>query len=167
MRKVILGYEERFREKVVQEVLQGELTLAEASRKYKIRGHVTISRWIKKYRNYGGIDKRGTAEMKKPWKENTPEGKLAAAERQIELYKQLIERSEYFKDPAVKKKIAERLLNTYGENIEELEELDIPWLKSVLYTALADRRTIRQSGGTSDEPSKNEESLSESKACEE
>ena len=156
MRKVIVAYEDGFREKVVQEVLRGEMTMAEAAKKYEIRGHMTISRWVKKYRNYGSVDKGETAVMKKLWKENTQEGRLAAVERQNELYKQLIERSEYFKDPAVKKKIAERLLNIYGENIEEWAELDIPWLKSVLYTALADRRTTRESGETDNESSKKE-----------
>lgn len=42
-------YSEEFRQKVVREVLNGELKLCEASRKYKITGHSTISKWIKKY----------------------------------------------------------------------------------------------------------------------
>jgi transposase len=42
-------YTETFKLHVVSEVDSGRLSLANASRKYNIAGHVTISKWCKKY----------------------------------------------------------------------------------------------------------------------
>jgi len=53
-------YSAEFKQKVAKEVIEGELTKAEASRKYNIQGHVTVAKWIKKYENLFGIDKNNS-----------------------------------------------------------------------------------------------------------
>lgn len=42
-------YSREFKQTVVKEVLSGVITKQEASRKYGIKGHVTILRWIRKF----------------------------------------------------------------------------------------------------------------------
>ncbi len=41
-------YSTRFKWQVIEEVRRGELSQSEAGRKYGIRGHSTISKWIRK-----------------------------------------------------------------------------------------------------------------------
>ncbi len=165
MSPVLIIYSEEFRKRVAEEVLTGKITMAEAARKYHIGGHVTVGRWVKNYRNCGYTVKGEAATMKKKYREDTPDGRLAAAERELGLYKQLIEVSDYFKDPAVKKKIAERLLNIYGGKMEELETIDIPWLKSVLYSVSAGRHTTKSDDAIIDESSRKESSLNGLEEC--
>lgn len=136
------SYPENFKRKVVAQIERGEIGLESARRKYGIGGKMTISKWIKKFGNCAAEIPRARSAMRKKKPDDSPEGRLAAAEREIALYKCLIEVSDYFRDPAVKKKIAERLLAMYGPNSAELEQLDIPWLKYALYSASADKPTI-------------------------
>jgi transposase len=42
-------YSETFKIHVVSEVENGKLSVAEASRKYNIAGHTTVSKWCRKY----------------------------------------------------------------------------------------------------------------------
>jgi transposase-like protein len=42
-------YSETFKIHVVSEVENGRLSLAEANRKYNITGHMTVSKWCRKY----------------------------------------------------------------------------------------------------------------------
>jgi len=50
-------YSEEMKLKTVQEVLSGQLTKAEANKKYGIRGHSRILTWIRKYEKRFGKDK--------------------------------------------------------------------------------------------------------------
>jgi transposase-like protein len=50
-------YSEEMKLKTVQEVLSGQLTKAEASKRYGIRGHSRILTWIRKYEKRFGKDK--------------------------------------------------------------------------------------------------------------
>ena len=52
-RRLPQKYSEEFRWKVVQEVLSGELTQAEAKRKYNIRSSAAILYWM---RQFSGVD---------------------------------------------------------------------------------------------------------------
>jgi transposase-like protein len=141
MERESIVYPEGFRKKVVNEIESGIIGVVEARRRYQIGGKMTISKWRKKYGNCDKNDNNESQEMKRNKIETneTPEGRIAALEKEVALYKRLIEVSEYFKDPGVKKKIGERLSAYYGENSEELEQVNIPWLKSVLYSASADK----------------------------
>jgi len=51
-------YSEEMKLKTVQEVLSGQLTKAEANKKYGIRGHSRILTWIRKYEKRFGKDKK-------------------------------------------------------------------------------------------------------------
>ncbi|MGQ8335844.1 transposase [Sunxiuqinia sp. A32] len=42
-------YEESFKRRVVSEVLRGQISKAEAHRRYDIAGHCTILNWIRKF----------------------------------------------------------------------------------------------------------------------
>jgi transposase-like protein len=139
MGKEYIEYPEIFKRKLVNQIESGEIGVEEARRKYFIGGKMTISKWRKKYGSCQCQIIRTNDYMSKNKPDNSVEGRLAEAERELALYKRLIEVSEYFKDPVVKKKIAERLSAYYGKNSEELERLNIPWLKSVLYTVSADK----------------------------
>lgn len=50
-------YSEEMKLKTVQEVLSGQLTKAEANKRYGIRGHSRILTWIRKYEKRFGKDK--------------------------------------------------------------------------------------------------------------
>jgi len=47
--RVIIRYSAAFKQKVVQEIESGQLSLAEARRIYDISGTHTIQRWLRKY----------------------------------------------------------------------------------------------------------------------
>lgn len=55
-------------------------------------------------------------------------------ERENTLLKHLLQESDYFKDPAVKKKIAQRLSEFLAKNPEMAKNLDLPLKKFVLYS---------------------------------
>lgn len=42
-------YEESFKRRVVAEVLSGQISKEEARRRYKIAGHCTVLKWIRKF----------------------------------------------------------------------------------------------------------------------
>jgi transposase-like protein len=45
-------YSEAFKIHVVAEIESGRLSIAEANRKYNIAGHMTVSKWCKKFGKY-------------------------------------------------------------------------------------------------------------------
>jgi len=63
--KRLLIYSESFKLKVIDEVLQGKLTKAEARRVYGIGGKNAILEWTRKYSGLPGFDSKGRA-LKKP-----------------------------------------------------------------------------------------------------
>jgi transposase-like protein len=143
-------YDEKFKRDVVSEVESGELSVLQASRKYKIGGKMTIYGWLKKYGKFGSeIEKRSKMKKKKP--AETPEEKIEELESELFLYKKLIEVSTYFRDPAVKKKIVEGLCAYYGKSVEEIIQMDIPLLRSVNYSELAGRAITSMSPEQKDE----------------
>lgn len=60
-------------------------------------------------------------------------------ERENTLLKHLLQESDYFKDPAVKKKIAQRLSEFLAKNPEMAKNLDLPLKKFVLYSESPDK----------------------------
>jgi transposase len=47
--KIVKQYTERYKQQVVSEVLSGQISKAEVSRKYGINGRRTVHRWCQKY----------------------------------------------------------------------------------------------------------------------
>lgn len=58
-------YSESFKLKVIEEVLSGKLSKAEANRLYGIRGKSSILEWTRKYSGEKGFDKRGRVLQRK------------------------------------------------------------------------------------------------------
>lgn len=135
----VIKYPEEFKIRLVRQIEAGIISIEGARRKYQIGGSTTISKWRKKYGNYSSRSLRITKSMSKKVTVNPIEERLLQAERELALYKRLIEVSDYFRDPAVKKKIAQRLSDFLAKNPEEIHQTDIPYLKSVLYSVSADK----------------------------
>lgn len=55
--KVTIRYSISFKQKVVREVEEGELTISEAARRYGIKGGATIQNWIRKFGKYHLLNK--------------------------------------------------------------------------------------------------------------
>ncbi len=53
-------YSEEMKLKIVQEVLSGQLTKAEANKRYEIKGHSRILTWIRKYEKRFGKDEKSS-----------------------------------------------------------------------------------------------------------
>jgi hypothetical protein len=102
---------------------------------------MTISKWRKKYANCQVKNNEIYDDMKKKRIESGLEKELQETKAELNLYKKLIEVSEYFRDPAVKNKIVQRLSEYLGKRPEEVTEKDIPFLKSVLYSESQDKDT--------------------------
>jgi transposase-like protein len=120
-------YSEEFRWKVVQEVLSGELTQAEAKRKYNIKGNGAILYWI---RQFSGIENYRESKLlfvqeKQVIKNNklTREQKkikeleeaLRKEKNRVLLYEKIIEIAEEDYGIAIRKKSG-------AEQLEELKK---------------------------------------------
>lgn len=55
--KITIRYSNSFKQKVVREIEEGELTIIEAGRRYGIKGGATVQRWIRKYGKYHLLNK--------------------------------------------------------------------------------------------------------------
>jgi transposase-like protein len=62
--KVMLRYSDAFKQKVVNEIERGRLTISQASRLYEIYGTNTIYKWLRKYGKNDLIRKVVRIEMK-------------------------------------------------------------------------------------------------------
>ena len=51
-------YSEAFKQKVVEEVSKGKISIAQARRNYDIRGHMTVQRWMGNHDNSPNSIKR-------------------------------------------------------------------------------------------------------------
>ncbi|HPO55518.1 MAG TPA: hypothetical protein PKY46_05915 [Ignavibacteriaceae bacterium] len=141
MIREINQYPEEFKKGLLKQIEKGEIGIEEAKRKYGIGGKMTISKWRKKYANCQVKNNEIYDDMKKKRIESALEKELQETKAELNLYKRLIEVSEYFRDPAVKKKIVQRLSKYLGKRPEEVTEKDIPFLKSVLYSESQDKDT--------------------------
>lgn len=163
MVKELIRYPEEFKIRLVRQLAKGEISIGEARRKYGIGGKMTISKWQKKYGNCGIGTTIIDESMSKKIVINPVEKRLQEVESELALYKKLVEVSDYFRDPAVKKKIVARLSAYLGKGPDELMESDIALLKSVLYSASVGKDTTSTKDEPSDGVGKNRESLSGSK----
>ena len=62
--KTTIRYSISFKQKVIREIEEEGLTLAEASRRYGIKGSNTVERWIKQYGKYRLLNKVVRVETK-------------------------------------------------------------------------------------------------------
>ncbi|MBI2417261.1 MAG: transposase [Ignavibacteriales bacterium] len=60
-------YSSAFKRKVVQEIEEGKLSVEEANRRYGIKGHSTISKWLKAMGNNHKIGKVVRIETEKEY----------------------------------------------------------------------------------------------------
>jgi transposase-like protein len=75
-------YTEAFKHKVVQEVLEGKISKADARRKFGIPGHGTILRWIRKFEEKSTLDLPMSKE--KSLSKEALIKRIKALERQLE-----------------------------------------------------------------------------------
>ena len=99
-------YPEELKLEIVNEVLQGRITQAEASRKYSIKGHSTILKWLKKY---------GTlpdSQINKGEKMSIKEEQLKKYEERIsKLEKILVDREIELENEKLKARLYDRMIN--------------------------------------------------------
>lgn len=162
MVKEIIRYPEEFKIRLLRQIANEEISIGGARRKYGIGGKMTISKWQKKYGNCDIGTTIIEEAMSKRIIVNPVEQRLQEVESELALYKKLIEVSDYFRDPAVKKKIVERLSAYLGKEPGELMESDIALLKSVLYSESAGKDTTSTKGEQRNGTGKNRESSSRS-----
>jgi len=106
-----------FKRSVVQEIENGILTQASASRKYKIDGHSTISKWLLKYSLYNhlGIGKNKTLKSSKTPIELIEENKdlrnqIKALQTKVICHETMLELAEeHYGEPIRKNFYAKRL----------------------------------------------------------
>ena len=59
------SYSKSLKEEVVREVLSGNISKAEAGRKYDIRGHAAVIKWIRNFEGQGSQSKSKIMDYKK------------------------------------------------------------------------------------------------------
>ena len=90
-------YSEGFKRQVVIEFEQGLYTKANLERRYLIRGHGNINRWLKKYGKFTYTDK---LSIGRPMKDSQQqrikelEAQLAKKEEELKVFKKFIEIAE-------------------------------------------------------------------------
>jgi transposase-like protein len=154
MIREITRYPEDFKKGLLKQIENGEIGIEAARRKYGIGGKMTISKWRKKYANCQVKNNQIYDHMRKKRIESALEKELQETKAELYLYKKLIEVSDYFRDPAVKKKIVQRLSSYLGKRPEEVTEKDLPFLKSVLYSESQDKDTTSMRKEQSEEKKK-------------
>jgi transposase-like protein len=77
------SYSESLKEEVVREVLSGNISKAEAQRKYEIRGHDAVIKWIRNFERQGSQFKSTTMDYKKSDKDALIK-RIKELERQLE-----------------------------------------------------------------------------------
>lgn len=95
MRKRVF-YSEEMKLKVIEQVLSGEISMCEASRRYKIAGNCTVSRWISKFmsQNNSNVNQEPPDMVRKLSENEDPQGEIARLRAKI---KQLEDQLEYEK----------------------------------------------------------------------
>ncbi|MFO7613859.1 MAG: transposase [Bacteroidales bacterium] len=96
MMKQNVYYSEEMKLKVIEQVLSGGISMSEASRRYKIGGKCTVSRWISNFmRRNNPTDNIEQPDMERRLsEEEDPQGEIARLKTTI---KQLEEQLEYEK----------------------------------------------------------------------
>ncbi|MBS7256801.1 hypothetical protein KHA98_22740, partial [Flavobacterium branchiicola] len=90
-------FSEVFKRKVVKEFEQGLFTKAELRRRYNIRGHDTIDKWLKKYGKFTYHSKLTIGRpMKDPQSQRIKEleAQLAKKEQELLVFRKFIEIAE-------------------------------------------------------------------------
>ena len=98
-------YSEELKLEVIKLVLEKKLTKAAAMRRYSIKGHSTICKWIKKYGNLPDISNKKGAIM------SNPEQKLKEYKAKIkELEKQLSKKEAELEDKDLEARLYKRMI---------------------------------------------------------
>jgi len=124
--KKIQYYSDEFKQKIVQEVLTGKYTKAEAQRKYGVGGKSAILTWMRKYNlvpNYISPNKTNIAESQMPTKEedtlkeeNRELRKALEIERNKSmLFEKMLEIVEEQYGPTIKKKPVAKQFNNLNQ----------------------------------------------------
>lgn len=89
-------YSEEMKLKVIEQVLSGSISMCEASRRYKIAGNCTVSRWISKFmsQNNPNYNNEQPDMERRLSEEEDPKGEIARLREKI---KQLEDQLEYEK----------------------------------------------------------------------
>jgi len=117
--RVIIRYSTAFKQKVVDEIEEGKLTISEARKLYDIRGGPTIQLWIKKFGKLHLLNKVVRIEMKDEVskikqlekQKRELESALAQAHLKILAYESLIEVAEKDLGIDLKKNIERKQLD--------------------------------------------------------
>lgn len=139
MEKRAIFYSEYFKKKLIKMIESGTISAGTARRKYNIGGKMTISRWQKKYGTCSTLITKKSFVMEESKSTDPFARRVEELERENTLLKHLLQESDYFKDPAVKKKIAQRLSEFLAKNPEMAKNLDLPLKKFVLYSESPDK----------------------------
>lgn len=105
----VFKYDETFKMTVVAEVLSGQISRVEASRKYKL-GHDTVRKWLAKYHKCGELKKYPKVQMANKPSSKTLQDKnrqlavlYAEAQLEIKALKKLIELADKEFNTSLKK----------------------------------------------------------------
>jgi transposase-like protein len=140
MIKGIWTYSEKFKKGLVAAIEKGNISVEEARRKYGIGGKMTVSKWQKKY-GYLEVRKTEISNMPRKKTKEPLQARIDELERELYLYQTLVTRSDYFRDPAVKKKIGQELSDFLETKRQEKEQRAIPLQKSVQHLELVGKAT--------------------------
>ncbi len=104
-------YSEAFKIQLVREIELGLLSQSEANRRYKIRGHSTILRWIRKYGNPLMVNK------------NKSKGSSVFDEKELLLKNEIKELKRELEDARLRNVVLETLVDVadreYGTNLRK------------------------------------------------
>lgn len=110
----VVRYSEPFKHQVLNEIEQGELSIAEARLKYGIKGKMTIQKWARKYGSFGVLPK--IVRVEKPGEVNRIKV-LEAENRKLK---------EALADSVLDRKVAESTLEVIceqrGWDLEEVKK---------------------------------------------
>ena len=77
-------YSESFKRQVVRELETGGYTLSTISRKYGIRGHVTVARWYGRYSKFAQLSRQATMPIMMSKQQQTVEPQEQERVRELE-----------------------------------------------------------------------------------
>lgn len=110
----LIRYSEAFKQQVLNEIEQGDLTISEAKRKYGIAGGGTIHHWARKYGSFGVIQKVIKVE--------TPNERDRLKELEAENKKLKLMIAELVLDRKIAESTLEVMCEQRGWDIEEVKK---------------------------------------------
>lgn len=113
-RRRTIRYSESFKQQVLNELEEGDLTISEAKRKYGITGGSTIQSWARKYGSFGVIQKVIKVE--------TPNEKNRLKELEAENKKLKLMIAELVLDRKIAESTLEVMCEQRGWDIEEVKK---------------------------------------------